>query len=75
MKLTRVQKRTLKYIGDRTFVSQFPGHIGGRQIRNTLEANGLIETCGIEGGPMGFTKYRITQAGRDTLLAKENSRV
>lgn len=75
MKLTRAQKRTLRYIGDRNFVSQFPGHIGGRQIRNTLEANKLIELCGVEGGVMGFNKYRITQAGRDALLAKENRRV
>lgn len=75
MKLTRVQKRTLQYIGDRTFVSEFPGHIGGRQIRNTLEANGLIEVCGAEGGPMGFNKYRITDAGRAALVAQENRRV
>lgn len=75
MKLTRTQKRTLQYIGDRNFVTQFPGHIGGRQIRNTLEANGLIEVCGIEDGFMGFNKYRITEKGRESLAAKENRRV
>lgn len=75
MKLTRAQKRTLQYLADRTFVSEWPAAAGGRQVRNTLEANGLMEVCGMEGGLMGFNKYRITQAGRDALLAKENKRV
>lgn len=75
MKLTRVQKRVLKYLADKGTVSQWPVAVSSRQVRNTLEANGLMKVIGKEGGLMGFNKYQITEAGIEALDAKENKRV
>ena len=71
--ITPAQYRCLKFAEAQGEVAAWPTMINLRTV-DKCRCAGLIETCGRENKPLGFTKYRLTASGKAALLAEEGER-
>lgn len=67
--LTKSERRALEWFLNVGEVALFGAGSPSSAVRNRLHRAGLTETCGREasGGAFAFTKFRISQAGRNAL--------